>query len=124
MKKISITHLFIVSTCIIIVSNAIHGFAARPSGTYPTGQPYSPFISNSSSSQIRTSPLAVGTSATPTAGVTLDIVGTLFTRGFIVPANTQVTSNFTTNNLTISKLSGTYSNRDLCVTSVGKLVVC
>ncbi len=125
MKKISITHLFFVSISIVFLSNAIHALAVRPSGTYPNSQPAAPFVLNSSSPQMRTSALAVGTSSSPTTGVMLDIVGTLFTNGFIVPANTQINYNLDTTNLTVSKLSGTSpTNRELCVSSVGKLIVC
>jgi hypothetical protein len=125
MKKISITHLFFVSISIVFLSNAMHALAVRPSGAYPNGQPISPFILNSSSPQFRTSSLAVGTSNSVTPGVMFDIIGTLFTNGFIVPANTQINYNLDTTNLTINKLSGTSStNRELCVSSVGKLIVC
>ncbi len=125
MKKISITHLFFVSISIVLLSNAVHTFAVRPSGTYPNSQPVSPFVLNSSSPQMRTSALAVGTSNSPTPGVMFDIIGTLFTNGFIVPANTQINYNLDTTNLTVSKLSGTSpTNRELCVSSIGKLIVC
>lgn len=125
MKKISITHLFFVSISIVLLSNAVHTFAVRPSGTYPNSQPVSPFVLNSSSPQMRTSALAVGTSNSPTTGVMFDIIGTLFTNGFIVPANTQINYNLDTTNLTVSKLSGTSpTNRELCVSSIGKLIVC
>lgn len=123
MKQYSIINLFFVCIVIIFVANIIDANATRPSSYSQASQPLNVFLSNSINSSSRNAPLAVGTTNAPTSGVALDIDGTFYTKGLIVPANTQNNYNFDTTNMTVSKLSGS-SNRELCVNSSGKFIVC
>lgn len=123
MKQYSIINLFFVCLVIIFFANMIDANATRPSSYSQASQPLNVFISDSSAPASRNASLAVGTTNAPTTGVVLDINGTLFTKGLVVPANTQNNYNFDTTNMVVSKLSGS-SNRELCVNSSGKFIVC
>ncbi len=123
MKQYSIVNLFFVCLVIIFFANIIGAKATRPSSYSQASQPFNVFITKSTNDLSRNASLAVGMTNAPTSGVVLDINGTLFTKGLVVPANTQNNYNFDTTNMTVSKLSGS-SNRELCVNSSGKFIVC
>lgn len=85
-----------------------------------------PPINEDSMSQYKIGSLALGTSASPTAGASLDVVGTINADSLISFGDVIVNSSgssYLAHNLNLSKLAGT-TKKALCVDSSGKLTSC
>lgn len=119
--KILVLGLFLA----FVFSSVVNVWAARPTSPAPAGNTATP-INESASVQTKSGGSIVLGSATASArgGLALDVLGSLFTDGYVSEGGTNIFGNLDVANLAIAGITSNATPKNLCLNTEGAIITC